>query len=150
MLESWYVPHHLMVASNFAAPSSLIKRRGGSSALTFLPDRYLRVFYSIGRLISTSTSTMRYTMNERSVILGTVLHFIFELLSPYPAGYLSYFTVTNPSPFLACFAALFNACSSVSVHLTLNWSHFLTLNSLLNVCCIFCNLDISLGSPEPL
>ena len=62
----------------------------------------------------------------------------------------AHFTPIKPTPSLATLNALFNACSSTSVHFTLNSSHFLILYSLLNWICICCSRLISRGSPEPL
>jgi hypothetical protein len=59
-------------------------------------------------------------------------------------------TAIKAIPFLASLTALFNACSSVSVHFTLSWSHFLILYSFLNCVCIACKRLISRGSPLPL
>lgn len=63
-----------------------------------------------------------------------------------------YFTPIKAMPFLACKAAFFSACSSRSVHLTLNWSHLVpgVLYSLFHWVCMFCSLLISRGSPLPL
>ena len=64
-------------------------------------------------------------------------------------SYTLYTTVINPNPSLAALDALRSACSSLSVHFTLNSSHFLLAYSLLNVRCISCSRFISRGSPVP-
>lgn len=62
----------------------------------------------------------------------------------------SHLTVINPRPFRAFSQALRNRCSSMSVHCTLNSSHFFVRYSCLNCCCKACISESSRGSPLPL